>query len=346
MICRYRAVTLGVTAIVLTAVNHASAQEVRVFQIDPSIGQSVNWSADSNLGPMGAFLQSYSFFGDVSVDFDLNPSAGLARITEARLRVPNTVVAAVLGGSPATVAYRDLVLDASSPDFQLFPTFPFATFSTDLDLSVSSGFVLISPPVGPALQFDISGTSLGSIPVAGSFPLVGPTYGMRVGGFSFDLNFLTPGFFGTFTHDVVELSGTSACPEPLPYCPPDPSDPNSGARLGHIGSTSVAADDFNLAITNAPANNFGVVFYGPIAAEVGSGNGTLCVGGPLTRVSLILTNGAGGATLPIPLGPLQSTPNPLAPGTHQSFQYWHREAPLPPGSTWSYSNALAVTFCP
>ena len=346
MICLHRAVALGVTAIVLSALNRASAQEVRVFEVDPSIGQSVHWSADSNLGPMGAFLQSYSFFGDVTVDFDISPAAGMARITEARLRIPNTVVAAVLGGSPATVAYHDLVLDASSPDFQLFPTFPFSTFDTDLELAVSSGFMSISPPFGPALFVDISGTSLGTIPVAGSFPLVGPTVGMQLDGFSFDMNFSAPGFFGTFTHDVVELSGTSACPVPIPYCPPDPSQPNAGARLGHFGSTSVAADDFNLAVTNAPSNNFGVIFYGPRATSVRSGNGTLCVGGSLTRVALIQTNASGAATLSIPLGPYQSVPNPLAPGSHQSFQYWHREAPLPPGSTWSYSNALAVTFCP
>lgn len=324
---------------------HASAQEVRVFQIDPSIGQGVQWSATSNFGPMGAFLQSYTFTGDVTVDFDQNPGGGMARITEARLRVPNSVVAAVLGGPPATVAYRDLVLDASSPDFQLFPTFPVTTFSTDLELEVSSGFALIEPPVGPALQIDISGMSLGTIPIVGSFPQVGPTYGMRVGGFSFDMDFAAPGFMGRFTHDVVELSATSACPEPLRYCPPDPGNPAAGTALGFFGSTSVAVDDFNLAVSNSAPSNFGVMFYGPRAAELPSGNGTLCVGGPLVRLAILALDPAGNVNYRVPVGQLQTGPAPLAPGTHHSFQFWHRES-TPTGLGWNYSNAVAVTFCP
>lgn len=329
---------LALTATLLATTAPASAQEVRVFEMNPSTGQLVHWQATSNLGPMGAFLQSYSFGGDVVVDFDLNPSAGRARITGARLRVPNTVVAAVQGGGPATVFWRDLVLTMRSPDFNVVPAFPWAVFSTTVDLRVSSGFVEIDPPLGPAISIPIDGMSLGTIAITGAFPTVGPAQAMSVGPFRFDMDFAAPGFTGTFTHEVTALEATGSCPEPLPYC----TSPG-GTVLDTAGSTSVGQDDFNLAISGAPASSFGVPFYGSRAASIPSGDGTLCVGGTLVRLPIVQTDPTGSAFVPVSLSTVGTLP--FAAGSHRNFQFWHRTN-SPMGTGWDFSNAVAVTFCP
>lgn len=324
----------------------AGAQEVRVFALNPVTPQGVHWDATSNLGPLGAFNQSYSFSGDIVVDFDNNPAFGMARITGARLQVPNSVVAALMSGpAPATVAFFDLELAATSPDFVIAPTFPQPVFATTLDLVVSSGTMQIEPPFGPALWVQLAGTSLGSLPVSGSFPTVGPTQQMTLGAFSFDMHFAAAGWNGTFSHNVTGLSGLGGCPAPVGYCPSDPNSPGGGTELNVVGSTSVFTDDFTLVASHAPANTFGVFFYGGRRDQVASGAGTVCIGGPLARLGVVPTGPAGMTQLRVVLANHQVGPLALAPGAHANFQFFHR-AQGPTQATWNFSNAVAVTFCP
>lgn len=336
----------AVAAFVIGASAPASAQLIRIFEVNPSTGMSVTWTATSNLGPLQGTLQAYSFFGNVVVEIDPTPALDIGRIESARLRIPNTVSASLTTGPQGTVAWRDLVLDASSPDFTVVPGFPFSTFSTTIDLRISSGFVEVSPPFGPAFIVPLNGTSLGSSSVTGAFPTVGPAQGLRVDGFSFDMGVTSPGWNVTFTHDVASLDATLRCPSPIPYCFSDPAAPGGGTTLALIGSASVLLDGgFTLDVAGAPANSFGVFFYGQDAAELPSGFGRICVGGPLTRLGTVPTSGTGTAGLRVPLAQLQLGPAALAPGTHRSFQFWHR-ANGPIGPSWNLSNALAVTFCP
>ena len=321
------------------------AQELRVFAIDAAAPQ-VQWDATSNLGPLGAFFQSYSFGGDIVVDFDATPSLGRARITGARLVVPNSVVAALMGGPGiGDVAFRDLELDATSPDFLITPAFPASLFATSLDLSVKSGIMLVNPPFGPAFQVSLAGLSLGSLPVSGSFPTVGPAQRMTLGPFDFDMPFSAPGWTGSFTHHVPGLAGLGGCPAPESYCPPDPNSLGGGTELRALGSTSVAADDFTLAVTHAPASTFGVCFHGGRRHEAQSGAGLVCVGGPLVRLGVVATDVNGAASLRVLLANQQAGPVPLEPGAHAYFQFFHRVTG-PTGPSWNYSNAVAVTFCP
>ncbi|MEZ6014854.1 MAG: hypothetical protein R3F49_07070 [Planctomycetota bacterium] len=329
--------TLGVLAAPV------SAQELRVFELNSA---TTHWSADSNLGPMGAFLQSYSLSGDIVVDFDVSPVTGRARITGARLVVPNTVVAALLSGpANGTVAFRDLELGATSPDFDLSPGLPGAAFATTLDLVARSGFMRVEPPLGPAFEVDLAGASLGSLPISGSFPSIGPAQGLRVDAFSFDMPFSGGSWSGAFTHDVTSITAASGCPSPESYCPSDPNTLGGGARLTLVGSTSVTTDDFTLQVQGAPLNTFGIAFYGLRAGEVLSGQGRVCVGGPLARLGVVPTGAAGSAALRVMLANQQSGPLALTPGVHAHFQFYHRVA-TPNQSSWNFTNALAVTLCP
>lgn len=333
-------------ALLAAAIPCASAQETRVFELDPmGPDQTVHWTAESNLGPMNAFLQSYTFSGDISVDFTQNPNTGMGRITGARMRIPNSVVAANQSGPGGVVLWLDLVLDMTSPEFPIFGALPFPSFSTTVDLTVSSGFVQVDPPFGPAFLAPIDGLDLGAIQISGRFPSIGPVQTMVLDPFQFEMPFSAPGFNGEFTHDVPSLVMRQGCPAPVAYCGVGPGPGPFGALLGLDGSTSVAADDVTLRVFNAPVNTFGVFFYGQRAARIPNGMGDLCIGGPLVRIDIVGTDAAGNASLDLPLMDYQTGPGAITPGSHHNFQFWHRQM-SPAGPSWSFSTALAVTFCP
>jgi len=203
----------------------------------------------------------------------------------------------------------------------------------------------VEPPFGPAFDVPFADTPLGSIPISGAFPSIGPAQGMTLQSFVFDMPFTAAGWNGTFTHNVPAMQAIGGCPAPTRYCPPDPASPGGGTQLDVLGSTSVLADDFTLGITRAPVNTFGVFFHGGRRGELLSSFGRVCVGGPLARLGVVPTNAGGVASLRVILANHQSGPLALAPGAHAHFQFYHRIV-TPSGGGWNYSNALAVTFCP
>lgn len=339
-----RTLTTALAALAFASV--ASAQDLRVFPLSAATPPIVHWDATSNLGPMGAFNQSYPLGGDLVFRFDVSPAIGRARLVDARFLVPNSVVAVLMGGpGVGTVAFRDLELGATSPDFLILPAFPGSVYATTLDLVVKSGAMTVSPPFGPAFDVDLAGTALGSLPVNGSFVTIGPAQGVTVSGFSFDMLFSAAGWNGSFTHNVPPLTAAQGCPAPASYCPSDPNTFGGGTEMILVGSTSVAADDFRLSVTRAPANTFGVFFYGLRRDYRFSGHGTMCVGGPHARLGVVQTDAAGTSLFRVVLAAHQTGPLALEPGAHGHFQFFHR-AISPVLFNWNFSNALAVTFCP
>lgn len=335
-------------AALVGAVGLSSAQELRIFPLSISTAPLVHWVATSNLGPMGAFHQSYPLGGDIVVDFDHSPNSGIARVTDARFLVPNGVVA-VLMSAPhmGSVGFFELELGASTPDFTLTPGSLGASFATTLDLVAKSGVMRVEPPSGPAFEVQFADTPLGSIPVAGSFPLLGPAHSphLRLQPFAFDMHFTATGWNGTFTHNVPLLEASSGCPPPSSYCPSDPSSVGGGTQLDVLGSTSVHADHFTLGVSHAPVNTFGVFFYGERRGFAPSSFGHVCVGGPLARLGVVPTGAHGVASMRVILANHQTGPLALAPGAHAHFQFYHR-VHAPTGSGSNYSNTVAVTFCP
>jgi hypothetical protein len=324
----------------------AVGQELRIFPLSTTSPPFVHWDATSNLGPMGAFSQSYPLGGDVVVDFDQTPSSGVARVTDARLIVPNGVVAVLLSGpNMGSVAFFELELGASTPDFTLVPGVPGATFATTLDLVAKSGSMRVEPPFGPAFDVQFANTPIGSIPISGAFPSIGPAQGFTLQPFVFDMPFTAAGWNGMFTHNVPAIQSIAGCPPPSGYCTPDPASPGGGTQLDVLGNTSVQADNFTLGITRAPVNTFGVFFHGGRRGLLPSSFGQVCVGGPLARLGVVPTDANGVASMRVILANHQSGPLALAPGAHAHFQFYHRVV-TPTGAGWNYSNAVAVTFCP
>lgn len=145
---------------------------------------------------------------------------------------------------------------------------------------------------------------------------------------------------GPFVDDLVVRD---VCPPRANYCvgAPNTGSP-TGARIGAIGSSSLAANDMRLYAQGTATNTFGLFFYGSAAAQAPSGNGFVCVGGSVFRLPAVPTGPAGtpshsfdSANPPHPAGLVTA-------GSVWYFQCWFRDG----AAGWNYSDGMRVTFCP
>ncbi|MEZ6017176.1 MAG: sialidase family protein [Planctomycetota bacterium] len=142
-------------------------------------------------------------------------------------------------------------------------------------------------------------------------------------------------------------------------CPPAPNSagpgsggPNSGgpgATLRAVGSLSLARASLALASSGLPSSTLALVLYGRVAAVVPAGDGTLCIGAPGPyRLAVVQADplGLAGWTPTWTQAPLGAGPDALAPGQAARFQLWYRDAGVPGGSGFNFSESLSITFCP
>ncbi|MEM9798783.1 MAG: hypothetical protein AAGA20_00570 [Planctomycetota bacterium] len=137
-----------------------------------------------------------------------------------------------------------------------------------------------------------------------------------------------------------------SCPPMLTYCDAVPNSTNAGGSLTARGWPSISDDTIELLVQRVPANTSGLPFYGPSRAMGTIGNGTLCVGGPLTRLPVAVADARGAMEIPLDLAapPLGVGGNAVSAGTTWSFQAWFRDVGVGVGS--NATNALEITFCP
>jgi hypothetical protein len=134
------------------------------------------------------------------------------------------------------------------------------------------------------------------------------------------------------------------------YC--DPAAPNSvsptGAHLEPEGGASVATNSLMFNVADLPPGKPGIFFYGPYQTQIPFGNGWVCVGGPVVRITPEhYASASGTVTFPVDLTqhPFNAGPGQIVPGSTWNFQYWYRD----PGgglSTFNLSNAVQVVFAP
>jgi hypothetical protein len=142
---------------------------------------------------------------------------------------------------------------------------------------------------------------------------------------------------------VVRLA---ACTPPTSYCTSTPNSFSAGARISHLGGTSLAANDLRLLVDFAPPNRKGIFFVGGTAAQVPFGDGYRCVGGSVQRLGpFIYSNfiGAFERAIDVNSAPFAGT---LAPGSARYFQLQFRDPAGPGGSGFNLSDGLRVVFCP
>ncbi|HPF13940.1 MAG: right-handed parallel beta-helix repeat-containing protein [Planctomycetes bacterium] len=114
----------------------------------------------------------------------------------------------------------------------------------------------------------------------------------------------------------------------------------AGAAMDFGGSWSVSANGLVLRTSGCPANQFGLYFYGPDAAQVAVPMGYLCISGPLTRLPVVQSDALGNVQYALDLQNLPPGASPIQAGSTWRFQLWYRDN----GGASFFSNALAVPF--
>ncbi len=146
-----------------------------------------------------------------------------------------------------------------------------------------------------------------------------------------------------------EPSADCACAA-TSYCVGAPNSAGPGARLGHVGTTSVAAGDFTLTVSGAIPGQFGLFFYGAAQVQQSFGLGSLCVGaggvGLFRLLPAASANAQGLASRALDFGaaPAGAGLGAALPGATWNFQHWYRD-PAAGGAGFNLSDALSVTFC-
>ncbi len=143
--------------------------------------------------------------------------------------------------------------------------------------------------------------------------------------------------------DAVAAADGSACSESN-YCVLSPNSAGPGATISSNGNLSVAGNGFNLICTAAPANQFGLFFYGDAQTSTNLGNGTLCVGGNIFRLPAVQVDALGQALYNVDFTNL-SAAGQIVAGSTWNWQFWMRDTPAG-GAGYNFSNGLSVTFCP
>ena len=119
---------------------------------------------------------------------------------------------------------------------------------------------------------------------------------------------------------------------------------NRGARLtATAGSRDAVEDDLVLAITDMPANNFGIAFMGATSPMVSFGDGLRCVGGIARRFNVQQADSSGSMLYGPGLAALAPV---ITPGSSWRFQGWYRDPMGPCGNGFNLTNGIVISFLP
>lgn len=147
----------------------------------------------------------------------------------------------------------------------------------------------------------------------------------------------TPYCFGDGTGTVCPCGNTGA---PGAGCA---NSAGSGATLTATGVNTVAADSVVLDVVGGPPNRNGVFFSGELELPGGTlfGDGLRCVTGPVLRLEVTTTDGAGAVQSTVAL----AAAGGLVPGDTRSYQFWYRD---PVGGAcglqFNTSNAFTIAW--
>ncbi|HVS17589.1 MAG TPA: hypothetical protein VMT18_03230, partial [Planctomycetota bacterium] len=125
---------------------------------------------------------------------------------------------------------------------------------------------------------------------------------------------------------------------PTTYCVAAPNSTGVGASISNSGSRYVDNNDFTLAVDDCPSGQIGIFLMASNQASVPFGNGTLCVGGSVSRLlPAQVTSAAGAASLQLDFGDPNSPASMITPASTWNFQFCYRD-PAAGGSGFNLSN--------
>ena len=120
----------------------------------------------------------------------------------------------------------------------------------------------------------------------------------------------------------------------------------SGASLFGDGSTSVLQDDLVLTCLGMPAQKPSLLFVGTQQVNGGAGalfgDGLRCVGGPIQRLGVQVSDAGGAATW----GPNLAPAGGWSAGDLRRFQVWYRDTAGPCATGFNLSQGIEIVFAP
>jgi thermitase len=142
------------------------------------------------------------------------------------------------------------------------------------------------------------------------------------------------------------LDASNPCVTPATYCSSLPNSVAMSAHIGFSGTPSYAANDLVLSASQCPPGVFGLFFYGPSQTSVALGDGLLCVGGSVQRLSPLQTDSQGAASQALDFNspPFDSGNGQVMSGSTVNFQFWYRDTAAG-GAGSNLTDGLSVTIC-
>ncbi len=140
--------------------------------------------------------------------------------------------------------------------------------------------------------------------------------------------------------------------EATSFCSATANSSGTVASIGSSGPTSLTTNGFQLQVTRAAPNQYGLFFYGASPAEVPFGDGWLCVGSGAPGIFRLgpagLTDGVGSAVRPLDVrsGPPADGAGEILPGSTWYFQFYYRDGGASSATGFNLTDGLRVTFCP
>ena len=129
------------------------------------------------------------------------------------------------------------------------------------------------------------------------------------------------------------------CAVPQNYCQAKFTSGLSYPTLGWVGKpVANGSGNFQVLIQDAEPNKASIVFYGPAAASSPFMGGTLCVGSPIVRLPMQVTDGSGNATFPFPVTQFDA-------GDEVYMQGWFRDPAQLDGTGVGLTDGLLVDVC-
>ncbi|MFT7667922.1 MAG: hypothetical protein ACI8X5_000608 [Planctomycetota bacterium] len=159
------------------------------------------------------------------------------------------------------------------------------------------------------------------------------------------------GHIGPFPDLRAAIENVDPCPAPQNYCTTSPNSAGSGSLITWNGSTSLSANDAKVSVLGAPANVFGLFFFGAGETATPLGNGQLCVAagssGTFRMPPAALTGSVGyiERNVEFDQAPLNSGAGQAVAGQTRRWQFWYRDSAAG-GAGFNFSDALRVTYCP
>ncbi|MCB9915264.1 MAG: hypothetical protein H6828_08955 [Planctomycetes bacterium] len=343
-----RALRLPRLLAALVALAGSAAAQDFVFQIQQS-SSNFQWSGTTDLGALqGNPNTTFQLAGTLTQHLDAggNPVAGGQWLGANALVIPD-----LSGVIPNPLIFLPPLaqVDITGMSFTMtstpFVCSPSGTFACTTTLVVLTGTLTVTPLTGSPTVTNLAGTvgppSVTNGTITASGGVLTMTSPMNT---NFAFTDPTSNISGTFN-----LVGTTVakftCPPVSTYCTTSPNSVGAGVLASTTGSTSITANDLVLIGTGAPANQWGIFYYGPNQISAPFGNGVRCVGaGGIGTFRLPLTNSGPSGTYTRPLDH-NTLSHAIAAGETWNFQCWYRD-PAGGGAAFNLSDGVSVFFCP